>query len=443
MKNILKICSNTSIFSSKKIIRASLFTIFTFCLFQTLIYATDSTEKANIKLGMSAAFTGPSKDLGLNLHLGASAYFNYINDKGGINGQEIQLIAYDDGYNPEPAIRNTIKLLEKDNVDLLFGYVGTPTTTRILPLLKIYDKNDILLLFPFTGAEPQRNYPYDKYVLNLRASYAQETSGLVKHFLDINRKKIGVFYQIDAYGRSGLEGVKKELSKHNLKITSEATYRRGQNISNNYEEQVKKLLDDKVDVIISIGSYSACAGFIRDLRNTNSNIPVANVSFVGTSSLLNQLSELKPTSNISYTSNLINSQVVPHYINSSLHAVKKFEKLYNKHASYPESYTGDKSKKPAINYVAFEGFLDAALTCQLIKKAKHATREGIMSILEKNIAINIGIDQRIQFIDPKTNTINNDASSNVYYTTLKTTVNSKGTPITKIVPLTSWGKWQK
>ena len=204
-----------------------------------------------------------------------------------------------------------------------------------------------------------------------------------------------------------------------------------------------KLLNDNVDVIISIGSYSACAGFIRELRNEKSHIPVANVSFVGTSSLINQLSKITSPSNISYTSNLINSQVVPHFTNSRLHAVKKFKKVYNDYASYPESYSGDKNVKPELNFVAFEGFLDAALTCQLIKKANHANRESILAVIEKNIPLNIGIDQNIQFVDPKTNATDNDVASKIYYTTTKTTVNSKGTAITEIVPLTNWKKWKK
>jgi branched-chain amino acid transport system substrate-binding protein len=90
------------------------------------------------------------------------------------------VIAYDDGYTPTRAIHNTITLIDHDRVPLLFGYVGTPTVTRVLPLLKRYEDRGPYLLFPFTGAEPQRRYPYNEFVFNLRASYHQETAGLVE-----------------------------------------------------------------------------------------------------------------------------------------------------------------------------------------------------------------------------------------------------------------------
>lgn len=117
----------------------------------------------DIKIGMSAAFSGPTRGLGIELYRGSVAYLNFINEKGGVYDRKLRLICYDDGYNPEPTIRNTIKLVEKDDVFLLMNYVGTPTVTRILPLLKKYNqRSNIFLFFPFTGANPHREYPYDQ-----------------------------------------------------------------------------------------------------------------------------------------------------------------------------------------------------------------------------------------------------------------------------------------
>ncbi|MGB5594194.1 MAG: ABC transporter substrate-binding protein, partial [Crocosphaera sp.] len=248
-----------------------------------------SAETQPIKIGMSADFKGASRGLGIELYQGSMAYFDYINKSGGIQGHPIIIQAYDDGYNPLPAIHNTIRLVEKDQVFLLFNYVGTPTVTRILPLLKMYHNQHMFLFFPFTGSQPHRQYPYDQFVFNLRASYREETSGLVKNFLKIGRKRIAVFYQIDAYGRSGWDGVKRQLQSANLNIVAEATYRRGTEYNESFQAQVDILKKAKPDAIISIGSYQASAGFIRDARNGNWNIPIANVSFVGSESLLNLL----------------------------------------------------------------------------------------------------------------------------------------------------------
>ena len=111
---------------------------------------------SDIVLGMSAAFKGPSRELGIELYRGAMAYIEHVNRNGGVNGRKIIITAYDDSYNPIPAIENTVRLIEKDNAFLLLNYVGTPTVTRILPLLKKYSDKHIYLFFPFTGAQPQR-----------------------------------------------------------------------------------------------------------------------------------------------------------------------------------------------------------------------------------------------------------------------------------------------
>ena len=83
-----------------------------------------------------------------------------------------------------------MKLMLEDQVFLLFGYVGTPTVTRVLPLLKKFQDENIFMFFPFTGAQPQRQPPYGDFAFNLRASYAQETAGLVNNFVGIGRQRI-------------------------------------------------------------------------------------------------------------------------------------------------------------------------------------------------------------------------------------------------------------
>jgi ABC-type branched-subunit amino acid transport system substrate-binding protein len=188
---------------------------------------TGGARAGEIVVGMSAAFTGPSRGLGVELYRGSMAYFADVNSRGGVHRRKIVLKAYDDGYNPTPAVDNTIRLIKQDGAFVLFNYVGTPTTTRCLPLLKGHRDQSVLLFFPFTGAQPQRQEPYGQFAFNLRASYYQETAALVDHFVGAGRRRVAVFYQIDAYGRNGWEGVRTALARHGLRIAGEATYRRG------------------------------------------------------------------------------------------------------------------------------------------------------------------------------------------------------------------------
>ena len=197
-----------------------------------------ATGQSEIRLGMSADFSASARALSIELYRGAMAYLRPINNAGGVNGRRIAITAYDDQYEPDLAIRNTLKLMNEENVFALFSYVGTPTMNRTLPLLRMHQAKDFLLLFPFTGAGTNRIPPYDQLSFNLRASYDQETKGLVDHFIAVYRTRIAVFYQADAYGRAGWAGLREALAKHGLEIAGEATYRRGSPFDQSYDRQV-------------------------------------------------------------------------------------------------------------------------------------------------------------------------------------------------------------
>ena len=139
-------------------------------------------QAGEIRIGMSAAFRGAAAGLGSELYRGAHAYYGEINARGGLFGRSLTVVALDDGYNPDPCIRNTIQLLERDKVFLLSNYVGTPTLTRALPVIKQYADQSVVLVGNFTGAQPQREAPYVDQVFNVRASYRQEMAALVERF---------------------------------------------------------------------------------------------------------------------------------------------------------------------------------------------------------------------------------------------------------------------
>ncbi len=327
-----------------------------------------SAAEPDIVLGMSAAFTGPSKGLGIELYRGSMAYIEHIHAQGGVHGHKIVLRAYDDGYNPTPAVENTIRLLEKDRALLLFNYVGTPTVTRCLPLLKRH-RDPAYLFFPFTGAQPQRTPPYGDFVFNLRASYYQETGGLVDHFVAAGRKRIAVLYQIDAYGRNGWAGVREALARHGLKMVGEATYRRGTPFAASLKEQVDLLRNGNPDAVICIGAYAACAAFIRDARDAGWDVPIANVSFVGSESLLTLLTDAGKSRGVDYTRNLVNSQVVPSYHDPSLQAVREYLKLTRRYQPMPPAALLREPDEPQPpSFVGLEAFLNAKLLVTILQR---------------------------------------------------------------------------
>ena len=384
-----------------------------------------------IPIGVSADFQGASKFLGIELYRGSMAYLDSVNEAGGIHGRKIRLHALNDSYNPGPAITNTIQFVEHEKVFLLFDYVGTPTVTRVLPLLKIYQDQNVYLFFPFTGAQPQRDRPYSDYVYNLRASYRQETAGLVDNFVKIGRKKVAVFYQADAYGRSGWEGVRLALARYNLEMVGEATYRRGAAFSDSLKQQVDHLRNTGPDAVISIGTYAPCAAFIRDARDAGWDVPIANVSFVGSAFLLNLLLDAGGKNHKDYTANLINTEVLPDFQDLSLPAVKEYREMMDRYKPRPpEGFGVESSDNLRNSYVSFEGFLNAKLLVEILKRAGDPPdRAKIHTAVESIHDFDLGIKTPISFGPDK-----NQGMDQVYFNTV---VNDR------LVPIIDWQRWRK
>ena len=406
-------------------LRLRLIGFFFLCFFSKEAHADD------LVIGMSAAFAGPSRGLGIELYRGSEAYIRHVNDTGGVHGRRIVIRAYNDGYDPIPAIRNTIQLIEKDRVFLLFNYVGTPTVTRVLPLLKSYMSASVYLLFPFTGAQPHREPPYDDVVFNLRASYRDETAGLVDHFVRSGRKRIGVFYQVDAYGRSGWDGVRRALKKHDLRIVEEATYRRGTPYTRSFREQVEILRRADPDAVISIGAYAASAAFIRDARDAGWVIPIANVSFVGSENLLALLLASGRGSERDYTAHLINSQVVPSYEDTALPAVREYRDLMGRYQPMPpREITAEDYRPLPYSFVSFEGFLNAKLLVEVLRRiGPSPDRARLRQVMEGITSLDIGILAPVSFGPRK-----HQGLDKVYYTTVENG---------RFVPLKDWERWRK
>src|SRR5215472_18622963 len=122
-----------------------------------------------IRLGISAPFTGSAKELGIQMKLGIETAFNLINESGGIHGRQLRLVAADDGYEPMRAAETMNELYEKQQVFGFVGNVGTPTAVVALPYAL---ERRTLFFGAFTGAGLLRRDPPDRYVFNYRASYA-------------------------------------------------------------------------------------------------------------------------------------------------------------------------------------------------------------------------------------------------------------------------------
>ena len=400
------------------------------CVAGALFLLGASPRQPDIVLGMSAPFSGPACGLGIELYRGADAYFTEVNRRGGVGGAAIVIKAYDDAYDPALAVQNTIKLIERDRAFLLFGYVGSPTVTRILPLLLADESRPYHLFFPFSGSSTLRRPPYEDVVFNLRASYREETAGLVANLLAIGRSKIGVLHQSDAYGRSGWDGIRKALAENGLRMVAEATYRRGTPFEASFDEQVAILQKAGADAVISVATYTAAAAFIRDARSAGWRVPIANLSFVGSEHLAVLLLEESRRSGRDYTADLINTQVVPSFENTFLPAVREYRVLMGKYDRPLPAFAAADCKPLLHSQVGLEGFLDAKLLVAVLERLDGILiRERLEDAAESIRDLDLGLDVKVSF-----GPVRHGAMSRVYYTTLRDS---------HFVPITSWDAWKK
>jgi ABC-type branched-subunit amino acid transport system substrate-binding protein len=345
--------------------------------------AAPSADLPPIVIGVSNVQTGPASDLGHELVGGSKAYFDLINSGGGIHGRKISILLKDDKYEPDPAVKNTNELIEHDKVFFLFDYIGTPTLTRTLPLLRYYQSDDIVNVAPLTGADPQRLPPYDRFVFNIRASYREETRTLVSYFHSKGYRKLGILAQADAYGKSGELGVNDALFVFGLAAARVVTYTRNQPFEDDMSVQVKLLRDAGVDAVIAVGVYGSSAAFIRDSRMSGWNVPIANLSFVDASAMLDKLREVSKKSAKDLTLNLINSQVVPSPDDLSYPLV----------AEYREN-----TESKDYTFVGLEGWLNAAVVTEALRRAgPNPTRIGFIRAMESLQAWDPGLRTKLEF----------------------------------------------
>jgi ABC-type branched-subunit amino acid transport system substrate-binding protein len=300
----------------------------------------------------------------------------------------------------------------------LFGYVGTPTLVRALPVLGQREASGAFMFSNFTGAQPQREAPYDKLVFNIRASYRDETAGLVEHLLKLGYKRIGAFLQDDAYGKSGEDGLARALAAHQLSLVAIARYSRGMKFEQPAVEQVRALAG--ADAVVAVGAYQGCAAFIRDARTAGFTGPIANVSFVGADALLDLLLEFEKKEHRVVSQRLINSQVVPSWNGAQPPILSEYRAAMDRlGADLPKiaPATGS-SARPAprkYSFASLEGYIDAKALVEILRRAgPELTRAGFRKTAETTPPVDLGLDVPIGFT-----AANHQALHEVWYTTVK------------------------
>jgi branched-chain amino acid transport system substrate-binding protein len=277
--------------------------------------------------------------------------------------------------------------------------VGTPTLTRALPVIKQYADQSVVLVGNFTGAQPQREAPYVDQVFNVRASYRQEMQALVERFWQAGARRFGVYYQVDAYGRSGTDGVARALAARGARIVAEATYVRNATFDEDMGIAVTALREAGCDVVLCTGAYQGCAAFVRSARDAGFAVPISNVSFVGSDAMLALLVKHGRAKGRDYTRGLINSQVVPSYDDTTLPGVAEYRGLMDKHnPPVPEAIRDANYAPQKYSFISLEGYVNARVITEALRRAgASAGRPGFRQALESLRGLDLGIGAPLTF----------------------------------------------
>ena len=337
-----------------------------------------------IRLGISAPFTGSAKELGNQMKLGIETAFNLINDSGGMHGRQLRLVAADDGYEPMRAAESMKELYDKQQVFGFIGNVGTPTAVVALPYAL---ERKALFFGAFTGAGLLRRDPPDRYVFNYRASYAEETDAVVRYLVNVRRlrpEQIVVFAQQDSYGDAGFEGVAKAMRALRPGRDSEVVRLGYKRNTVDVDEAVAQLrrLKTSPRAVVMVGTYRAVARFIEKTRDINPPLIYTNVSFVGSTALAEELMLL----GAKYANGVIVTQVVP--------AVDSYSNIVLEYKSALSTYFPGENP----DYVSLEGYVAANVLIEGLKRTgPQLDTERLVDGLESLRDFDLGLGTMVNF----------------------------------------------
>jgi ABC-type branched-subunit amino acid transport system substrate-binding protein len=368
--------------------------------FSAVGHAEDGVSKDSIVFGQVAALNGPAQALGQGMREGILAAFEEANRTGGVNGRKLELKSIDDSYEPEKTIEATNKAIKEEKVFALVGAVGTPTSKAGQP---IATAAKVPFIGPFTGAEFLRN-PFNRYVVNIRASYFQETEAWIEHLTnDLGVTRIAILYQDDAFGLSGLAGVKKAMEKRNLSLVAEGTFKRN---TTAIKSALLEIMKSQPQAVVTVGPYKPIAAFIKLARQLKVDATFVAISFVGSDSLAQELG--------SEGAGVVVSQVVPFPGDRSLPVV----------ASY-QSALAAVNEKSKPGFVSLEGYLAGRIVVEAIRRIPgEPTREAFLDAIERE-PFEFG-GMKLTF-----SATQNQGSNQVYFTVLQS--DGLFRPVTRLV----------
>jgi branched-chain amino acid transport system substrate-binding protein len=332
--------------------------------------------QTTIKVGSNMILTGPAAFWGQGSDKGARAYFNFVNDQGGIYGRKIEFINSDNEYKPVMAVAATKRLIEKDEVFVLMGY---QSAACILAAEKVFGEVGVPLIAPITTgralAEPPR-----KYLFVVFTQYRDQAKALIDFMAKDSKwknSKIAAIYQDDEFGKDGLEGLDEQVKKYSgMEVVARESFARG---SKDFSSQVVKSKRSEANTLFISCAVTEAAMIIKEAEKL-----AWKPQFIVLSGAADdKLVELAGTA----TEGLLAATNVIIPTEKENPVVKKVTEIIHKY--YPEQ---------TINVPALDGLASAMITVEALKRAGvNPSRSKVIEVLENMKGFETGVLPPVSF----------------------------------------------
>lgn len=325
-------------------------------LYPAPAFAENGVTDTEILLGQTTALTGPLAELGVDSSTSAKAYFDYINEQGGVHGRKIRLLTLDDAYNTDKGVANAKRLIEQDKVFALFNVISTPTNTALLPIIT---QAGIPNVAPYTGADVLR-HPFNRLLFHVRASYNDEAAKIIEHLGIRGIDRVAVVYQNNAFGKAGLEGVEKALAGRKLKVHAAAPI---ETDASDAAAAAATLARSKPQAIVMITAGKPSAEFIKTYNKLATGMQFFTISVMGSQASVKSLGK--------DGIGVVVSQVGPFPFSATSGIVREYQRIMKK--------MGVKN----LSFGSMEGFIDAKVMVEGLKRTgRDLTRDRFISAME-------------------------------------------------------------
>ncbi len=330
-----------------------------------LAHAQSGVTDTTISIGASAVLSGPLGPQTVEYSQGSNLYFDALNQKGGVNGRKIIYKTLDDGFDVTRAVENTRKLIQEDKVFLIYHNTGTAQTAAILPLAAA---SKTVIFGPVTGAAPFRE-KFNRYLFNVRASYANEALAIVKQLTQVGLSKVVVFYQDDGLGNTVLTEIKKAAEAQKFELAGFVKLDPKKPDFKAAAAQIEKLAPQAVVMGTAGKTFS---DLVKAVYDTTARPAYYGLSIVNSSGLAKALGP--------QARGIVLSQVMPSLRDPSVSVVSEYLATLK-----AQSATSTPSNSQ------FEGFLHAKLLTEGLRKAgRNLSTESLIKAFESSGEISFG-----------------------------------------------------